>query len=170
MAEGNGDGGNVAAIQRLLDERTNALGRIGGKLRDARKQLADLAAERDAAVKAREDAAAAVARAAKDYDAEPSRAEVQRLKAELKERDHRAAWERAMAERGVPADARDLVYRNSGYKAEADAPDADAIMARLEAMAAEPGVSRAWLQEAGPPPPPPGSGQGRRGPPAASGG
>lgn len=159
MADGESNGNNLAALQRLLEERTTTISRIGGKLRDARKQLTELTAERDAAVRAREAAATAAEKAAKDFDAEPSRAEVQRLKGELRERDHRAAWERAMAERGVPPDARDLVYKNSGYRAEAEAPDADAITARLEAMAAEPGVSR-LLQEGPPPSPPPGSGQG----------
>jgi hypothetical protein len=159
MPDDNGNGTNLAALQRLLEERTTTISRIGGKLRDARKLIQDLNAERDAAARARDEAAAAAARATKE-DAEPARAEVQRLKGELRERDHRAAWERAMAERGVPPDARDLVYRNSGYKAEAETPDAAAILARLEAMAAEPGLSR-LLQEAPPPVPPPGSGQGR---------
>ena len=161
MADGdNGNGSNLAALQRLLEERTTTISRIGGKLRDARKMINDLTAERDAATKARDEAAATAAKAAKDYDAEPSRAEVQRLKGELRERDHRAAWERIMAERGVPSDSRDLIYKNSGYKPEADAPDPAAIAARLDAMAAEPGVSR-LMQEATPPAPPPGSGQGR---------
>jgi hypothetical protein len=154
-----GNGNNLAALQRLLDERTTTIGRIGGKLRDAKKLIGDLTAARDAAIKARDEAADAAARATRE-DVEPARAEVQRLRGELKERDHRAAWERIMAERGVPPDARDLVYRNSGYRAEADAPDDAAITARLDAMAAEPGVSR-LLAEAPPPAPPPGSGQGR---------
>ena len=158
---GNGNGAAIGALKELLRAKDKSLHRLGQQVAEVREQMKAIAGERDAAVKARDEAAAAAARAAQDFDAAPHKAEAERLRGELRERDHRAAWERAMAERGVPTDARDLVYKNSGYKAEVEAPDADAIMARLEAMAAEPGVSR-LLAEAAPPPPPPGSGQGRR--------
>lgn len=160
MADDNGTG-VAAELRRLLDERTATLTRVAAKLRDTKKAARDLQAERDAAAAERDAARAAAEKAAKESDAGPARAELDRLKGELRTRDHRAVFDRLARERGCPDDALDFVFTSSGYKAETDAPDEAAIGAHLDGAREKPGLARIF---AGPESaaPPPGAGQGRR--------
>lgn len=169
MADDNGNG-NVSALQRLLDERTHMLERTGLKLRDRAKELDAVRAERDAALKARDEAMAAV-QAAREEAGAPFKAELERLRAERREQAHRAAFERLAEEKGAPKESWGPLYQLSGYKAAGDEPDEAELGAVLDGLKEKPGTSRLFGEPAGitpsPPPPPPGgpapgSGQGRR--------
>jgi len=167
MAEGDGDGTAAIELRWKLERRNEALKRTGSQLNATRKQARDLTAERDAALRARDEAMAAADLARKALDERPEKAELERLKGELREGKHRAAFDRLAREKGVADDALDLLYTSSGYKAEGDAPDDAAIGTLIDGLKEKPGVARLFGEPASPPPtpappPPPGSGQGAR--------
>ena len=148
------------AMERLMDIKEKSLARFGRKLREATARLKALEAERDAAIKDRE---AAVEKAKKDYDATGLQAELERLKGEVRLRDHRAVFDRLAKERGAYDDTVDIIYQRSGYTPQADAPDEPAMAAILDAMRDRPGETRLFGGPGQPgSTPPPGSGQGRR--------
>jgi hypothetical protein len=160
----NGGGGGGWAMRQLLKERTKNLARNATKLQDATARIQALEAERDAAIKERD---TAVERAKKEYDATGLGAELDRLKGELRLRDHRAVFDRLAKERDAYDDTLELIYQRSGYTPQADAPDEEAIAALLDAMRDRPGDGRLFgapgrADQAPPSTPPPGSGQGRR--------
>src|SRR5262245_51866157 len=104
MPDDNGAGAGMAAMRRLLDDKIHQNKHYGKKLRDQHQLIRELTAERDAALKARDEANAAAGKALADYDAGPLKAEVETLRATLRERDHRAVFDRVAAARGVAAD------------------------------------------------------------------
>lgn len=156
------DNGALAELRRQLDERTDTVRRIGGKLRDARKERRDLVTSRDAAIAERDAERAAREKALQDYDASPHKAEAERLRGQLRDRDHRAAFDRVAEARGIAKDARDLAWQYSGYRAEGDTPDEDAIGKALDAMKERPGGARLYGESGPPPAPAVGSGRGGR--------
>jgi hypothetical protein len=145
------------------DTRGELIGRLKSKLKEFGTRLGALEAERDAAVKQRDAAQAAATDAETKFNAEPLKGEVERLKGELREKTHRTVFDRLAAEKGVAKDALDLLYQNSGYKADKDEADEKAIGVLIDDLKAKPGVSRLFGEGQAPPPPPaPGGGQGGR--------
>lgn len=91
------------------------------------------------------------------------------LEQQIREGNHRRAFDRLAKAKGVPEDSLDLLWQVSGYKAQADEIDEPALSAVIDEQKAKPGVSRLFGAAAPPvkegqstPPnkPAPGSGQG----------
>jgi hypothetical protein len=157
MAEDNGV--TLAHIQRLSDERAATLRRAQSKIKDYRHQAAELARERDAALRERDEARAAAAQAVKDLDPGPFKAEVDRLRAQIAESEHRAVFEREARARGADDATVPLLYQLANYRAEG-APDPRAIGSLLDGLRDAPGTGRMFgVAQA---PPAAGSGQGAR--------
>ena len=85
------------------------------------------------------------------------------MKGEIRQRDHRAVFDKLAKERDAYDDTLELIYQRSGYRPEADVPDEASIAAMLDAMRTRPGDARLFGGPGQPGQgPPPGSGQGRR--------
>jgi hypothetical protein len=161
----NSNGAHLASLQKLLDDRTKAVRSMGGKLRDWKKLAAETEEQRTIAIRERDEARAAVEQAKRDLDPSGYKAEVERLKGELRDREHRAVFDRLAIERGAEPEAVESIYRLSGYRAQADAPDEAAMGALLDGLRDSPGPGRLFgTAGAGRPShsPPAGAGQGGR--------
>jgi hypothetical protein len=157
MADDNGV--TLAHIQRLSDERAATLRRAQSKIKDYRHQAAELAKERDAALRERDEARAAAAQALRELDPSPYKLELDRLRAQVAEGEHRAVFEREARARGADDSTVDLVYKLSGYKAEGT-PDPKAIGSLLDGLRDAPGTGRMFAVAQATPAA--GSGQGAR--------
>lgn len=73
-------------------------------------------------------------------------AEIAKLKGQIRERDHKDAFGKLAKELGIHEAAIDDAYTLSGYKPEADSPDADALRSLIESQVA----ARPWLKAPAP--------------------
>jgi hypothetical protein len=156
------DDGTGAATRRDGRELGEAIGRLKALRRQAEASRDEAFKAREQATKERDDARAAAAKAEADFNASPLKGEVDKLRGQLREWAHRRVFDRIALERGADKDAVDLVYSQSGYKAEGDEPDAEAIGTLIDSLKGRAGLSRLFGEapqaaEAGPGP---GRGQG----------
>lgn len=133
----------MSESQPLLDQ----IAKVNAEAAKYRRRARDLRTERDALdakVKAIETAHAELEAKLKTAASQPSeaQAEVERLRGEIRVRDHRAAFDRLAGERQVRAEAIGDLWGLSGYKAEADQPDEAAIGAAIDSAL----ESRPWLR------------------------
>lgn len=147
------------------DGRGELIGRLKSKLKDA---MVRLKAAEERATKAEgqvEEARKAAVEAESKYSVEPLKGEVDRLKGEIRTGKHRAAFNEAATAAGAPKDALDLLWRESGWKADADEPDGAAIGKAVETLKGRADIARLFGGEATQAEekrPAPGSGQGSR--------
>lgn len=137
------------------------IGRLKAKLKEFGVQIGQLKEERDAAVKARE-------QAEKDYSADAIKAENDLLKKQIREGKHRAEFNRLAKERGAPDEALEVLYTVSGWEAKTDIPDTEAIGKVIDEAKAKDGVKLLFGSAPpapnGQPPPKPGAGSGQGAP------
>src|SRR5262249_49956183 len=112
MADESGRAGDTP-LERYLRSQAAQVKKLARRLHEPEGRAGALEAERDAAVKDRD---AGVAAAKKEYDATGLKQENERLGRQVLEQAHRAVYDRVAADKGVHPDARDLVYRELGYK------------------------------------------------------
>jgi hypothetical protein len=105
-------------------------------LREARKETSTAKLDRDGFLKERDDLQKSMGTltterddAKKRLESAPSelQAEIDRLKGEIRTRDHRKVFDKVAKEAGVLDKAVDDLWTLSGYKAEGDAPDEKSI-------------------------------------------
>ena len=109
------------------DTRGELIGRLKAKLKEYVNRVKALETERDTAVTERDTAVKSAEKAKADFDAQPLKGEVDRLKGEIRTGKHRAAFDEAAKTAGAPKDALDLLWRESGWKADKDEVNPAAI-------------------------------------------
>jgi len=119
-----------------------AIARLGAQRGQLRAEVKTLTGERDTLRSDNERLARENAELKTKADGSASLKRVQELEGQIRESNHRKAFDRVAKARGVADDALDLVYQTSGYKAEGDQADEAAIGALIDATKAKPGVSR----------------------------
>jgi hypothetical protein len=124
------------------DTRGELIGRLKSKLKEYATRLRSAEAERDAAITDRDAAAKRADEAATKFNADPLKGEVDRLKGEIRSGRHRAAFDEAAVASGAPKESLDLLWRESGWKADADEVDAAAIGKAVEGLKARPDIAR----------------------------
>ena len=107
--------------------------RIAAKRDKWKSQAAAVTAERDAAIKERDAARAELRR----LDETPQAKQIAALKQQIRERDHRAVFDRIAGDKGVIKTAMDDLWKLSEYKAETDTIDEEAIGALIDAQKTE---------------------------------
>jgi hypothetical protein len=153
------------------------IGRMKAKIKDLARQLAARTADVTAAE-------AKAAKAAKDFDDAPLKAENARLQGEIRTDRHKAAFTKLAKAAGVREKAVDAVYQLSGWKAEKDQVDEAAMQTAIDglkesadfAFEPDPGDTDTLLDASGSdrtitpsPKPVPGSGRGGAHQPSKSG-
>jgi hypothetical protein len=124
------------------DNRGEIIGRLKavlkqtvGKLKAAEDRAKALETE---ATTARNEAATAKGQ----YDQSKLKAENDQLRGELRTSKHRQVFNRLARERGAPDETHDLLWQSSGWKAEGDEVNEQAMANLLDGLKAKPGVSR----------------------------
>jgi len=142
------------------DGRGELIGRLKAKLKDAMLRLKAAEERATRAEGSVEEARTAAQQAEAKYSTDALKAELDRLQGEVRTTKHRTAFDAALTEAGAPKDALDLLWRESGWKTEADAPDPAELGKTVEALKSRADLGRFF----GEPPlerkPGPGRGQG----------
>jgi hypothetical protein len=138
------DGGGAATRGSggtRVSELGETVGRLKSQLKAMFKRAKEAEAARDAAIGERDAAAEKAEKAEADYNAEPLKGEVDRLKQEIRVGKHRAAFDEAARGAGAQKDALDLLWRESGWKAEKDEVDPAALGEAVKALKGRPDVA-----------------------------